>query len=292
MNRLDEQYQSILFHILSTGVEKLDRTGTGTRSKFGMQIRHDMSEGFPILTTKKVAFKTMVTELKWFLRGDTNIKYLLDNNCHIWDWDAYRPYISENPWGMEIEEFIEKIQKDEEFAQQWGNLGPIYGAGWRGWKTWGRHVDQLRDLIKNLKEDPDGRRHVVSAWDAGKLDQMTLLPCHYAFQCYVSEGKLSLMWSQRSVDVGLGLSFNISSYGVLLHLLCHETGYEPGELIGNFGDTHIYLNHIEPLKEQLTREPRELPQLKLSNVDVLAGEFDAELIGYNPHPAIKMKLST
>ena len=292
MNRLDEQYQSILFHILSTGVEKSDRTGTGTRSKFGMQIRHDMSEGFPILTTKKVAFKTMVTELKWFLRGDTNIKYLLDNNCHIWDWDAYRPYISEHPWGMEIEEFIEKIQKDEEFAQQWGNLGPIYGAGWRGWKTWGRHVDQLRDLIKNLKEDPDGRRHVVSAWDAGKLDQMSLPPCHYAFQCYVAEGKLSLMWSQRSVDSFLGLPFNISSYGLLLLLLCEETGYEPGELIGNLGDTHLYNNHLDQAKLQLERKPFTLPTISVTNVNILDGEFDAQLIDYQSHTTIKAPLST
>ena len=292
MNRLDEQYKGLLFEVLTHGVQKKDRTGTGTRSIFGQHIRHDMSEGFPILTTKKVAFKTMVTELKWFLKGDTNIKYLLDNNCHIWDWDAYRPYISKHPWGMEIEEFIETIQKDEKFAQQWGNLGPIYGHQWRKLSQFGVQKDQIKDLIEGLKTNPDSRRHIVNSWNVMDLDKMYLKPCHFAFQCYVADGKLSLMWFQRSMDVPLGGPFNISSYGLLLLLLCHETGYEPGEIIGSIGDAHIYLNQIEGCKEQLGREPRELPQLKLSNVDLLAGEFDAELIGYNPHPAIKFPLST
>ena len=265
MNRLDEQYKGLLFEVLTHGVQKEDRTGTGTRSIFGQHIRHDMSEGFPILTTKKVAFKTMVTELKWFLKGDTDIKYLQDNNCHIWD---------------------------DDYEKSGGNLGRIYGYQWRKLSQYGVRRDQIKDLIEGLKTNPDSRRHIVNSWNVMDLDKMYLKPCHFAFQCYVADGKLSLMWFQRSMDVPLGGPFNISSYGLLLLLLCHETGYEPGEIIGSIGDAHIYLNQIEGCKEQLDREPRELPQLKLSNVDLLDGEFDAELIGYNPHPAIKFPLST
>ena len=300
-NSLDNDYQKLLKQVLTRGVDKKDRTGTGTKSIFGATIRHDMSDGFPILTTKKVAFKTMVTELKWFLRGDTNIKYLLDNNCHIWDGDAYKNWKTEyketynglNDWQKEQwkelteEEFINAIKTDDEFANEWGELGPIYGAQWRKWDG----IDQLEDLIVGLINNPDGRRHLVSAWNVNYLDEMTLPPCHYSFQCYVADGKLSLMWNQRSADLFLGVPFNISSYGLLLLLLCKETGYKPGELIGNFGDVHLYNNHLEQAEEQIDRYSYDLPEVKLSCYDIYRGDFDVELINYESHPAIKAPLS-
>ena len=263
MNQLDKDYQSLLFDVLSSGVNKTDRTGTGTRSVFGKQIRHDMSDGFPILTTKKVAWKTMVTELKWFLQGRTDIKYLQDNNCKIWDGD------------------YKKSGRTD------GELGPIYGKQWRDING----IDQLENLITGLISNPDSRRHLVSAWNVEDLDKMTLPPCHYSFQCYVNDGKLSLMWNQRSADLFLGVPFNISSYGLLLHLLCKETRLEPGELIGSFGDMHLYQNHIEQAKEQLDRDSFELPELKVSCYDIYRGDFDAELVNYESHPAIKAPLS-
>ena len=292
MNELDKQYQELLFHILSTGVTKSDRTGTGTKSKFGFQIRHDMSDGFPLLTTKKMAVKTMMTELKWFLKGDTNIKYLVDNGCNIWNGDAYKEYNRAKGHLIELEdytevEFINMIKTDDGFANSWGELGPIYGKQWRDWDG----KDQIKELIKNIKENPDSRRLIVSAWNVSELDKVVLPPCHYGFQCYVSDGKLSLMWNQRSVDTFLGLPFNIASYGTLLLLLCEETGLEAGELIGNLGDTHLYLNHLEQAKEQLERDSFDLPTIKLSNVDILNGEWDYEIEGYETHPSIKAPLS-
>ena len=239
MNSLDLRYQNILQDILLEGKEKGDRTGTGTISIFGKQIRHDMSEGFPLLTTKKMAVKTMMTELKWFLKGDTNIKYLVDNNCHIWDGDAYKAYSHKDK--LTQKEFIQKIKSDWKFARNYGDLGPIYGKQWRNWDG----KDQIKELIKNIKENPTSRRLMVSAWNVGELEDVVLPPCHYGFQCYVNDGKLSLMWNQRSVDTFLGLPFNIASYGTLLLLLCQETNLEPGELIGNLGDTHLYKNHTE-----------------------------------------------
>jgi thymidylate synthase len=302
MNVLDKRYQKLLLDILYNGVEKKDRTGTGTISVFGRQFKHDMSKGFPLLTTKKMAIKTMMTELKWFLKGDTNIKYLVDNGCNIWNGDAYKNYRNKfepTPYQFTpdtMEEFINKIKTDNEFGKRWGELGPIYGKQWRNWKivdgAYTRYVDQIGELIHNLKTNPDSRRLMVSAWNVGELEQMTLPPCHYGFQCYVSEGKLSLMWSQRSVDTFLGLPFNIASYGTLLLLLCEETGYKPGELIGNLGDVHLYKNHIEQAKEQINREPKShLPKLELSNVDILNGEFDYEIKDYEYHPTIKAPLS-
>jgi thymidylate synthase len=292
MNQLDKDYQSLLFDVLSSGVNKTDRTGTGTRSVFGKQIRHDMSDGFPILTTKKVAFKTMVTELKWFLRGDTNIKYLVDNNCNIWNGDAYKDYQRACAYMLEMEdytqeEYINRIKTDDDFAHTWGELGPVYGKQWRNING----VDQLENLITGLISNPDSRRHLVDSWNVEQLEKMTLPPCHYSFQCYVNDGKLSLMWNQRSADLFLGVPFNISSYGLLLHLLCKETRLEPGELIGSFGDIHLYKNHIEQAKEQLDRDSFDLPKLKVSCYDIYRGDFDAELVNYKSQPAIKAPLS-
>jgi len=263
MNSLDNAYRKLLTKVLTRGVDKTDRTGTGTISIFGASIRHNMSEGFPILTTKKVAFNTMVTELKWFLRGDTNIKYLQDNNCKIWDGD------------------YEKSGRTD------GELGPIYGKQWRDING----IDQLENLITGIISNPDSRRHLVDSWNVEDLDKMTLPPCHYSFQCYVADGKLSLMWNQRSADLFLGVPFNISSYGLLLLLLCKETRLEPGELIGNFGDVHLYKNHLEQAKEQISRDGYNLPEVKLSCYDIYRGDFDVELINYKSHPAIKAPLS-
>ena len=331
MNRLDSNYQTLLQDVLDTGTLKDDRTGTGTTSIFGRQIRHDMSDGFPLLTTKKMAIKTMMTELKWFLKGDTNIKYLVDNGCNIWNGDAYKNYRNKfepAPYQFTpdtMEEFINKIKTDDEFAKKWGDLGPIYGKQWRGWKTNTVSIDQIQDLISELKTNPDSRRLMVNAWNVGELDNMTLPPCHYGFQVYtrvlglderidyMNNGKiskssdyfhehldsmgipkrsLSLMWSQRSVDTFLGLPFNIASYGMLLSLLSEEVGMIPGELIGNLGDVHLYSNHIEQAKTQLGREPKpHLPKLKIISSDILNGDFDYEILHYHSHPPIKAPIS-
>ena len=280
MNNLDISYQQLLKHILQNGSKRGDRTGTGTISVFGEMLTHDMSKGFPLLTTKKMAVKTMITELKWFLKGRTDIEYLRENGCKIWDGD------------------YEKSGRTD------GQLGPIYGKQWRQWKQFIPYditpenckvavkvVDQIANLINDLKTNPNSRRHIVSAWNVGELDQMTLPPCHYGFQCYVDNGKLSLMWSQRSVDTFLGLPFNISSYALLLLLLCEETGLKPGILKGSLGDTHLYQNHEDAAITQLKRVPYDLPTMKVSNVDILNGEFDWELIDYKSHPRIKAPLS-
>jgi len=292
MNRLDEQYRGILGELLYNGKKKGDRTGTGTLSKFGMRIRHRMSDGFPLLTTKKIAVKTMMTELKWFLKGDTNIKYLVDNGCNIWNGDAYKRYVDIecNPphdHSLSQKEFIDNIKNSDKFAEKWGELGPIYGKQWRDWDG----KDQIKELIKNINRNPNSRRLMVSAWNVSELDDVVLPPCHYGFQCYVNDGKLSLMWNQRSVDTFLGLPFNIASYGTLLLLLCEETNLEPGEIIGNLGDTHLYLNHMDQANEQINRNSYELPTIELSNVDILNGEFDYEINNYEYHPTIKAPLS-
>jgi thymidylate synthase len=290
MNKLDEQYRGLLAEVLHNGIEKEDRTGTGTLSRFGMSIRHDMSQGFPILTTKKVAWKTMVTELKWFLRGDTNIKYLVNNGCNIWNGDAYKNYcklqVPHDHFETQ-EQFIELIKTKGEFVKKWGELGPIYGKQWRDVNG----IDQLENLIIGLINEPNSRRHIVDSWNVEEIGQMALPPCHYSFQCYVADGKLSLMWNQRSADLFLGVPFNISSYGLLLHLLCKETNLEPGYLIGSFGDIHLYKNHIEQAKEQISRDGFDLPKLDLICYDIYRGDFDAELINYQSHPAIKAPLS-
>ena len=307
MNSLDKQYQDLLQYILEYGVSKEDRTGTGTISTFGRQIRHNLNDGFPLLTTKKMAIKSVMTELKWFLKGDTNIKYLIENNCHIWTGDAIKNFekhnglINTGPHITEQELFEDLILTNDEFAKEWGELGPIYGKQWRDWKSqkfdvakgngYLLQVDQIAKLIVDLKNNPDSRRLMVSAWNVGELDEVVLPPCHYGFQCYVSEGKLSLMWNQRSVDSFLGLPFNIASYATLLLLLCEETGLKPGELIGNLGDVHLYKNHIQQAKEQIVREPYKLPTIELTNVKILEGEFDYEIKDYEYHPTIKAPLS-
>lgn len=334
MNDLDKQYQNLLADILISGRKKEDRTGTGTLSVFGRQIRHDMRDGFPLLTTKKMAWKTMVTELLWFLRGDTNIKYLVDNNCHIWDGDAYKNYA----WKTSLdpveqftkEQFIKKIKTDEEFAKKWGDLGPVYGKQWRSWNYQSKknhyvmagqpthhniNIDQIANLINELKTNPDSRRLMVSAWNVGELDKMVLPPCHYGFQLYTRKttreekitnpGKyraLSLMWNQRSVDTFLGLPFNIASYALLLEIIAKEVDMIPDELIGNLGDVHLYKNHIEQAKEQINREPFDLPELKMNPIflanlehkgldEAINGQVNFELENYHSHPAIKAPLS-
>ena len=259
MNSLDKQYLDLLDDILTSGTSKEDRTGTGTWSVFGRQIRHDMREGFPLLTTKKMAWKTMTKELLWFLSGDTNIKWLVENNCNIWNGDAYKAYLNKSAvkhqWERggdvaDMEMFLNVVQSEAE--GDFGELGPVYGKQWRDWNG----NDQIKNLIKGLKENPDGRRHMVSAWNVSDLDQMVLPPCHYGFQCYVRDGKyLSLMWNQRSVDTFLGLPFNIASYGMLLLMLAKECNLIPDQLIGNLGDCHLYKNHIEQAKEQLSEIP-------------------------------------
>ena len=390
-NWIETQYLHLLEDILEQGVKKTDRTGTGTISLFGRQIRHNMKDGFPLLTTKKMAFKTMVTELLWFLRGDTNIKYLVDNNCHIWDGDAYKRYTTyihdvvqgENQiygdwYGKE--EFINKIKTDDEFAKKWGDLGKIYGSQWR---SWGRKnitnydlknikssdqykiieavkngedvtkygvevtyknnsVDQIQNSINLLKTDPDSRRNRVNAWNVGELDQMVLPPCHTDFQFFTRElsydqrfeifilknerkfdwtpdkritsevldelniptRAISLMWNQRSVDTFLGLPFNIASYGLLLEIIAKAVNMIPDELIGNLGDVHLYSNHIEQAKEQLTRKRYKLPTLRHLKTDEFYKSLgnDLSLIthldntdfvieNYQSHPAIKAPLS-
>jgi len=332
MNNLDLQYQELLQDIIDNGVGKKDRTGTGTISLFGKQVIHRMDEGFPLLTTKKMAIKTMMTELKWFLKGDTNIKYLVDNGCNIWNGDAYKNYrnnFEPTPWQFTpytMDEFIEEIKTNDEFAQKWGELGPIYGKQWRSWEGLNSNTDQIQNLINDLKTNPDSRRLMVNSWNVGEMGNMVLPPCHYGFQVYTRELNLderidihngsrdplnrssdyfhehmdfygiprraiSLMWNQRSVDTFLGLPFNIASYATLLLLIAQEVDMYPELLIGNLGDTHLYSNHIEQANEQIGREPYSLPSLKLSNCDILNGEFDWELIDYDSHPSIKAPLS-
>ena len=335
---IDEQYKDLLQTILSYGKEKKDRTGTGTKSIFGYTLRHDMTQGFPLLTTKKVAYKSMITELRWMLKGDTNIRWLLENNCHIWTGDAYSVYERTHQWELDndylgVKDFEKKILEDDEFAKLWGNLGFIYGKQWRdfgGLKRMGEEipgVDQISDLIDEIRRNPDSRRLMVNAWNASDLIYMKLPPCHYGFQIYTTEltlgerqqefcdrlgksihyaknldhdfldkddvpkRKISLMWNQRSVDVFLGLPFNIASYALLLKLIADEVNMVPDQLIGNLGDTHLYLNHLDQAKEQLTREPYCLPELEVSKVDLLNGDFNYELHSYESHPSIKAPLS-
>jgi thymidylate synthase len=375
---IEHQYLKLLKDILDNGVTKQDRTGTGTLSVFGRQIRHKMSDGFPLLTCKRMPFRLIATELMWFLRGDTNIKFLVDNDVHIWDGDAYKRFLNETIKIEPVEvkeqaitqllnskeskeEFINKIKTDDEFAKKWGELGPVYGKQWRSWEinepknivktenvTWPyepnphtyqqrvgsfkiTQIDQISSLINDLKTNPDSRRLMVNAWNVGELDQMVLPPCHYGFQVYTRElsreeriqiyvnqymggvGKpagfedaklttrniptsaISLMWNQRSVDTFLGLPFNIASYGLLLEIIAKEVNMVPDELIGNLGDTHLYLNHIEQAKEQIPREPYPLPKLFFKyEKETYVNDYELDgfiLKDYQAHPHIKAPLS-
>ena len=262
-----KQYIDLLDHVLSHGIKKSDRTGTGTISVFGHQMRFDMSNGFPLITTKKIHTKSIIYELLWFLQGGTNIKYLTDHGVTIWN----------------------------EWADAKGNLGPVYGYQWRSWPTAdGRHIDQITEVFESLKNSPYSRRHIVSAWNVGELGNMALPPCHIFFQFYVAEGKLSCQMYQRSADIFLGVPFNIASYSLLLHMMAQVTGLQPGEFIHTLGDAHIYLNHVDQVILQLTREPRPLPTLKLhpevkSIFDFKFEDFTIE--NYNPHPHIKGEIS-
>ena len=331
---VEHQYLNLIDTILNEGQEKSDRTGTGTLSIFGVQIKHKMSDGFPLLTTKKMYLKGIITELIWFLKGDTNIKYLLENNCNIWNGDAYKKYKLKNVFATDVDyltmsEFIEKIKTDDQFAKMYGDLGPVYGRQWRKWKTFRsdnpeatkgvsdsvQYFDQIKGLIKQLKENPDSRRLMVNAWNVGDLEYMTLPPCHYGFQVYTRElnlderidihnesvnpmsrssdyfhehmdmygipkREISLMWNQRSVDTFLGLPFNIASYAVLLMMIADEVNMVPGELIGNLGDVHLYKNHLVQARTQLLREPYKLPNLNLKKWfdlnDILENQIDVK----------------
>jgi thymidylate synthase len=380
LNNVEHDYLKLLHDILHNGIEKDTRNGR-TLSVFGRTIRHKMSEGFPLLTTKKIPFQVIATELLWFLRGDTNIKFLVDNDCHIWDGDAYKNYLHKVIRDKDIvrylksysvdtngvptiepyskEEFIERIKNDDEFAKKWGELGPVYGKQWRSWgsgvledKHGLGNIDQIQNLINDLKTNPDSRRLMVSAWNVGELDHMVLPPCHYGFQVYtrklsfderrslyesrienvnsslglqdfdefnIPTRAISLMWNQRSVDTFLGLPFNIASYALLLHIIAEAVNMIPDELIGNLGDVHLYENHLDQAKEQLTREPMLLPKLNINTewwptesgecgegpLDAQAVfngfnndnfckcllEEDLQLYDYQSHPHIKAPLS-
>ena len=266
-NKAMKQYQDLLRHILATGREKGDRTGTGTISTFGYQMRFDLREGFPLLTTKKLHLKSIIYELLWFLKGDTNVQYLQEHGVRIWN----------------------------EWAREDGDLGPIYGYQWRSWPDYqGGHIDQIQQIIDQLRRDPDSRRMLVSAWNVAQLDQMALAPCHCLIQFYVAEGRLSLQLYQRSADVFLGVPFNIASYALLLMMIAQVTGLEVGDFVHTFGDVHIHRDHLEQVELQLERTPKTLPQMKLNPQIRELEDFiyeDFELIGYEPYPHIAAKVS-
>ncbi|SNS68920.1 thymidylate synthase [Ekhidna lutea] len=258
-----QQYLNLMQHILDNGTQKGDRTGTGTKSVFGYQMRFDLSEGFPCVTTKKLHLRSIIHELLWFLQGDQNIKYLKENGVRIWD----------------------------EWADEEGNLGPVYGVQWRSWETPdGRKIDQIKNLIHNIKTNPNSRRHIVSAWNVADVDNMALPPCHTLFQFYVADGKLSCQLYQRSADVFLGVPFNIASYALFTMMIAQVCDLQPGDFVHTFGDAHLYSNHMEQAHLQLTREPRELPTMKINPgvKDIFGFKYeDFELMNYDPHPHIK-----
>ncbi|MDQ3245084.1 MAG: thymidylate synthase [bacterium] len=306
----DESYLELLEHILQNGVVKTDRTGTGTKSVLGYQMRFDLNDGFPLLTTKKIPIKTIIHELLWFLRGDTNLKYLADNNVHIWDEWPYKAYLLKNnlpvsatdseDWNTGIKEFIEKIKTDENFAKEYGNLGPIYGYQWRNWPTPNDgHIDQLKNVIEQIKKTPDSRRLIVSAWNVADINEMAkagLPPCHCLFQFYVADGKLSCQLYQRSCDTFLGVPFNIASYSLLIMIIAQICDLKIGEFVWTGGDVHIYSNHYEQARLQISRKNdiRPLPKMKINSKKKNLEDFtieDFELVDYNPHDAIRAPIA-
>ena len=307
-----KQYLDLLQKILNDGVDKSDRTGVGTRSIFGYQMRVDLAAGFPLLTTKKVNFKAVAYELLWFLRGDTNIKFLVDHDVKIWNEWAYQGYLEKNKladklprysdeWKKELENFVAKMKTDETFAQEYGELGPIYGKQWTRWGTKdGGEINQVQLAVEMIKNDPTSRRIIINGWNVGEILDLIKNhhhappPCHTIFQFMVINGKLSCQLYQRSADSFLGVPFNIASYALLTMLMAQVTGLQPGEFVHTFGDLHIYKNHFNQVKEQLSREPRPLPKLKINpNVkDIFGFQYeDFELVDYNPHPLIKAPIA-
>ena len=290
-----KQYLDFVQYILDHGTPKGDRTGTGTISTFGYQMRFDLSKGFPLLTTKKVALRAIIHELLWFISGDTNIKYLVDNNVKIWnDWPYKKYKESEFYQGETMDEFVEKIKEDSEFAKVWGELGPVYGHEWRHFDGQDTYVDQLARVINDIKTNPNSRRLIVNAWQAAYVDKMALPPCHMAFQFYVNDGKLSCQLYPRSADAFLGVPFNIASYSLLTMMIAKICNLEVGEFIHTFGDLHIYNDHIEQVKLQLSRTPKELPKMIIHGNQKNIEDFkfeDFELVGYDPYPAIKGNVS-
>lgn len=286
-----KQYLDLCKHILNKGTFKEDRTSTGTTSVFGYQMRFDLNEGFPLLTTKKVYLRAIIHELLWFIAGDTNIKYLVDNNVRIWNEWPYKDYTKHVDYkGESLEEFVEKIKTDDAFAKKHGNLGPVYGKQWRDFNG----VDQLENLINNLKNNPDSRRHIISAWNPAEVENMALPPCHSLMQFYVANGKLSCQLYQRSGDVFLGIPFNIASYALFTMMIAQVCNLELGDFIHTIGDAHIYSNHYEQVNLQLTRDTRALPKMNINKEVKSIYDFkieDFKLEGYDSHPAIKGKVA-
>lgn len=284
------QYHELMDRVLREGIDKSDRTGTGTRSVFGHQMRFDLAEGFPMVTTKKLHLKSILHELIWFISGDTNIRYLCQNGVRIWDDWPFATYAKSTHYdGIDMKEFAARIAADADFAAKWGDLGPVYGYQWRFWPGPNGPVDQLRDVLEGIRRNPDGRRHIVSAWNPGYIDQMALPPCHAFFQFYVADGKLSCQLYQRSADIFLGVPFNIASYALLIHMMAQDLGLGVGDFVHTLGDAHIYSNHMDQVQLQLCREPRALPTLKLNPSVKSLFDFryeDVELVGYDPHPHI------
>ncbi len=284
------QYHELMDRVLREGADKSDRTGTGTRSVFGHQMRFDLADGFPMVTTKKLHLKSILHELIWFISGDTNIRYLCQNGVRIWDDWPFATYSKSADYdGIGMKEFAARIAADADFAATWGNLGPVYGYQWRFWPGPNGPVDQLREVLEGIRRNPDGRRHIVSAWNPGYIDQMALPPCHAFFQFYVVDGKLSCQLYQRSADIFLGVPFNIASYALLSHMMAQDLGLGVGDFVHTLGDAHIYSNHLEQVQLQLSREPRALPTLNLNPSVKSLFDFrydDVELVGYDPHPHI------
>lgn len=304
----DTTYQNLLRAILTDGVTKTDRTGTGTISLFGTQMRFNLEQGFPLLTTKKLPFNMIAGELLWFINGDTKLRTLLKQNIHIWDEWPFKHYLKANgfpmptvnsvEWKTQMKEFTDKLLVDDEFNSQWGDLGPVYGKQWRDWVTPdGKSIDQLKSAVEMIRKSPDSRRIIVSAWNPAEIEEMAIAglpPCHCLFQFFVADGKLSCQLYQRSCDTFLGVPFNIASYALLTIMIARVTGLKPGEFIWTGGDTHIYSNHLDQVKEQLTREPRAIPQLKIKGDQKELWDFeikDFELVGYDPHPPIKAPIA-